>query len=132
MSLKVLVADPDWRFAQQAAGFLESHAHMVVHTTQAHQVMPKVKQWTPDLVILSEELTEGTLLNELNAMKKRPAVLLVGWMDRYDRTWRAWQKGGDELLMKPVFKREELHGAIVAALENATAGSRRTQVAASA
>ena len=30
-----------------------------------------------------------------------PFMLLTGWLDRYDRVWRAWQRGGDELLIKP-------------------------------
>ena len=132
MSMKVLIADPDWRFAQQASSFLEAHAHLVVQAPQARQVMDTVRQWQPDLVIVAEELTEGSLLQELHAIKGRPAVLLVGWMDRYDRTWRAWQKGGDELLMKPIFRRDELHAGIVAAMENRTAGVRNRAVAASA
>ena len=53
-------------------------------------------------------------------------------MDRYDRAWRAWQTGGDELLMKPVFTSAELHQAIVTALENAAAGCRTRPTAATA
>jgi len=54
-------------------------------------------------------------------------VLLTGWLDRYDIAWRAWQKGGDELLIKPVFSTDDIHEAIVTALENAAAGTRQTQ-----
>lgn len=132
MSMKVLIADPDWRFAQQTESHLEALAHHVVQAPQARQVLSTVRDWQPDLVILSEELAEEGLLEELHAAADRPAVLLVGWMDRYDRAWRAWQRGGDELLMKPLLQRDELHQAIVAALENATAGVRERRMAASA
>ena len=55
----------------------------------------------------------------LSQLDPPPAVLLTGWMDRYDVAWHAWQRGGDELLIKPVFRIEELHEAIVTAMENA-------------
>ena len=132
MSMKVLIADPDWRFASQAAGYLESHAHLVVRCSEQKAAAKTAAQWRPDLVIVSETLTETGLLEQLHGMEDRPAVLLVGRMDRYDRVWRAWQLGGDELLMKPVFKSQELHDAIVTALENATTGQRRQALATSA
>ena len=72
------------------------------------------------------------MLERMHGLPSSPAVLLTEHMDRYDRAWRAWQKGGDELLMKPVFKSDELHTAVVAALENAAAGARRRRLAASA
>jgi hypothetical protein len=53
-------------------------------------------------------------------------------MERYDRVWRMWQEGGDELLMKPIFNIDDLHDAIVVALENASTGTRVRPVAASA
>ena len=31
MSMKILIADPDSRFAAQAASYLESKAHLVAH-----------------------------------------------------------------------------------------------------
>ncbi len=132
MSMRVLIADPDWRFARQVSAFLESHAHLVVRYSQAQPALEMAQRWQPDLAIVSAELTETGLLEELDALAERPAVLLVGWMDRYDKVWRAWQRGGDELLMKPVFKAQELHAAIVGALENAAAGQRYRRVAASA
>ena len=132
MSMRVLVADPDWRFAQQAASHLESLAHHVVQAPQGRQVLETVSSWRPDLVVLSDELAENGLLEELHALPDRPAVLLVGWMDRSDRAWRAWQQGGDELLMKPLLRRDELHTAIVTAMENHTAGARERRMAVSA
>ena len=124
MSMRVLIADPDWRFSNQAAAFLESRAHLVVRQDDPQQAIAAALRWQPDLAIVSEELAETGIIEELCQMYPRPALLLVGWMDRYDRTWRAWQRGGDELLMKPVFKSEEIHQAVVSAMENAAAGVR--------
>ena len=124
MSWKVLIADPDWRFSQQAASFLESRAHMVARECRPQQALAHTKHWHPDLVIVSAELAEGKLMKSLQALRPKPAVLLTGWLDRYDRLWRTWQQGGDELLIKPVLKSQELHLAIVTALENAAAGTR--------
>lgn len=129
MSMKVLIADPDWRFAATARDYLEAHAHTVVFLAEAERVIERTRHWQADLVILAAELAERKgLLNELHALPSRPAILLTEHMDRYDRAWRAWQQGGDELLMKPVFRTSELHQAIVVALENSVTG-RRTRPA---
>ncbi|MCE5277932.1 MAG: response regulator [Planctomycetaceae bacterium] len=126
--MKVLIIEPDWRFAQQATAFLESHAHLTVHETTAEGGLAKASHWQPDLVIAADVFAEDGLLESLADVPDKPAVLLTGWMDRYDVAWRAWQRGGDELLMKPVFRAEELHGAIITAMENATAGTRGSQL----
>ncbi|MDP6636099.1 MAG: response regulator [Phycisphaerae bacterium] len=131
--MKVLVLDPDWRFAQQARDYLEDRAHLVVHHSGGDRARDKVEQWGPDLVIVAAELCEGGLLTDIHEGDgHRPAVLLTGWMERYDRVWRMWQEGGDELLMKPIFNIDDLHDAIVVALENASTGTRVRPVAASA
>jgi DNA-binding response OmpR family regulator len=127
MSLKVLIADPDWRFGQLATSYFESRAHHVVCEPSHEAAVATARHWCPDLVIVSEELAETGMIEEFYALAPRPAVLLVGWMDRYDRVWRAWQRGGDELLMKPIFNDEELQLAVVAALESATTGQRKRQ-----
>jgi len=59
-------------------------------------------------------------------------VLLTGWVDRCKQVWRTWQQGGDELLMKPVFKSADLLEAIVSARENAAANTRHFPAAVSA
>jgi DNA-binding response OmpR family regulator len=104
----------------------------VVRESRPPQALAHAEHWRPDLVILSADLADGQedLVKGFYRIKPRPAVLLTGWLDRYDRAWRAWQAGGDELLIKPVLKSQELHLAIVAALENAAAGTRRRRPAA--
>ena len=131
MSMKVLIADPDWRFVRQASQYLETHAHLVVCEPRAREAQAHADHWRPDLVILAVESAEK-VLGSLYSLQPRPAVLLTGRMDRYDLAWKAWQKGGDELLMKPIFKAEELHDAIVTALENVVTGARGRRAAASA
>ena len=122
--MKVLIVDPDWRFAEQASNSLEAHAHLTVHQPDADQAVETAQSWQPDLVILASELAQGDVLDRLTALKPRPAVLLTGWLDRYDLAWRAWQKGGDDLLIKPLLRDEELHVSMVVALENAATGER--------
>ena len=129
MSLRVLIADTDTRFAASAARYLESRAHLVVKQNDVHRAVATARHWQADLVVVGEELVDTGILEELGTMSPRPAVLLTGWMDRYDHVWRAWQRGGDELLMKPVFRGEELHQAVVSALENSAAGARHVAAA---
>lgn len=130
--MKVLIADADWRFAAQVTQQLESHAHLVIHQPQKNEIIPRASHWQPDLVILSADLANRGVLEELHGLPHRPAILLTGCMHRYDQAWRAWQKGGDELLMKPVFQAQEIQDAIVTALENRTACRRRRPAAATA
>ncbi len=132
MSMKVLIADPDWRFAQHATLYLESRAHLVARHADHVKAIEAARHWQPDLVIVSEELAETGLIDELQALQPRPAILLTGWMDRFDKVWRAWQRGGDELLMKPIFSASELQAAIIMALENAATGVRTRPTAVSA
>ena len=128
--MKVLIIDPDWRFAQQATTHLESHAHLVVHQPKIALALVQTQRWQPDLVIVASELADTGVLEAIGRIKGRPAILLTGWMDRYDIAWRAWQRGGDELLMKPLFRADELHEGIVTALENAAIGIRHSRPAA--
>ena len=132
MSMRVVIADRDWRFVRQASAHLESHAHLVVTESDSQEVVTRASHWQADLVILAAELAEEGALDALEQLSPAPAVLLTEHMDRYDRAWRAWQRGGDELLMKPVFRAEDLHQAIVTAMENAATGTRVRPAAASA
>lgn len=123
--MKVLIADPDWYFSQRAGRFLESRAHLVVHEGAWDAALDQARRWLPDLVILASELAlHDGVMAALSSLKPRPAVLLTERMDRFDRAWRAWQQGGDELLLKPVLSSYDLHQAIVTARENAAAGIR--------
>lgn len=126
--MKVLIVDADWRFATHASRYLESRAHLVVHQSSGEQALDQAQRWQPDLVIVAAELAQTGIMEALGRLNPQPAVLLTGWMDRYDIAWRAWQRGGDELLMKPLFNTAELHLAIVTARQNAAAGTRTSRI----
>lgn len=131
--MKVLIVDTDWHFAMRASHYLESRTHLVVHQTSPEQALEQAEHWQPDLVIVAAELAQTGIMEGLCRLDPQPAVLLTGWMDRCDIAWRAWQRGGHELLMKPVFNTGELQLAIVTALQNAAVGGRnRIPAAASA
>lgn len=132
--MKILVIDPDWRFAQQAQSHFESHAHVVSHQADSAVASAQLTRWQPDVVLLAAELADDALIETIYSVSPRPAVVLTDHMDRFDRAWRAWQKCGDELLMKPLMKADELQSAMVAAMENTAAGTivRRARIAASA
>jgi len=132
--MKVLIADPDWRFAQQTSAYLESHAHLVVQQPNPRAAVAHVLHWKPDLAIVSAALAETGILESLASANPPPAILLTEHMDRFDRAWQAWQRGGDELLLKPILKTEDLLVATIVALHKAAAKrrTRRTQLAASA
>ncbi|HUS47637.1 MAG TPA: response regulator [Phycisphaerae bacterium] len=132
--MKVLIADPDWHFAQQATAFLEPFANLVVHHPNPRQAVSQAFRWKPDLVIVAAELADSGILEALSAVKPTPAVLLTEHLDRFDRAWRAWQRGGDDLLLKPILEDDDLLEAIVGAMQNAAVGARtrRATLAASA
>jgi DNA-binding response OmpR family regulator len=117
--MKVLIADPDWYFAELAQYHLESRAHLVVHQANPFHALAQARRWQPDVAIVSAEPAFSGLMQKLYTLQPRPAILLVDHMDRFARAWRAWQRGGDELLLKPILRFEELHDSLVGALENA-------------
>ena len=131
--MKILILETDWQFARQATEYLESHAHLVVHQVDAGEALEHAKHWEPDLVITAADLADTGVIEAMADLDSQPAVLLTGWMDRYNQAWRAWQRGGHELLLKPILRADELEEAIVSARENAVAGTTfRRSVSASA
>ena len=122
MSMKVLIVDSDGRFVGQARDILESCGHYVVHEPRPEQALARARKWRPDVTLISAELpaaSEGDLLRRFGDVRPRPAVLLVASLDRFDKAWQAWQRGGDEVLFKPMLQPSELHVSILVARENA-------------
>lgn len=119
--MKVLIADPDWRFTRKATAFLESRAHDVVVQPVGRALIKQVRRWRPDVVIVAVELAEDGLLEALQAGPGRPAVVLTSWLDGYCPAWRAWRRGADELLIKPVLASADLQQALVIARQRAAA-----------
>ncbi len=122
MSMRVLIADPDWVFLQQIRSYLESRGHHTVYEPDTDVVLERAGHWRPDVVMLSAELDDvcdGNLVEKLSALQPRPAILLTAALDSFDKAWRAWQHGGDEMLFKPMLNTSELNVAMFAAMENA-------------
>lgn len=128
MSMKVLIVDPDWSFVHQAMEILEPCGHRVAHEATAAQALARALRWRPDVILVSAELPlacEGDLLQHFSQVQPRPAVLLVATLARFDKAWRAWQYGGDEVLFKPMLHPSELHVSIMTARQNAVCPRRR-------
>ena len=120
MLMRIMMVEPDWHFVGRAKRYLESRGNLVL-TEEPAAAAERTHAWKPDLIILAAEYASEELMDELGAMENRPAILLIEHMSRYDRAWAAWQRGGDELLMKPVLRSWELQQAITTARENAAA-----------
>ena len=121
--MKIVMVDSDWRFVSKATRYFESFADTVIQQS-AFSLVNQAQTWVPDLVILSAEYATSDLLESLQNISPRPAVLLTEHMSRYDRAWAAWQRGGDELLMKPVFKSQDLRDAVLTAMQKAAVNPR--------
>lgn len=122
MSLKVLICDADRRFTDRAARFLTSHGHHVLVEALPTEAFDLAARWKPDVVVVSSESVageNGEMLTDLRKIDPRPAVLLTGQLDRFDAAWQAWQRGADELLLKPVLQAWEIHTAIISAINRA-------------
>ncbi len=121
--MKIIIIDSDWRFVSKATRYFESFADTVIQQPP-FSLVSKAEAWEPDLIILSAEYVTKDLLESLQNISPRPAVLLTEHMHRYDRAWGAWQCGGDELLMKPVFKSQDLRNAVSMAMQKAALNPR--------
>ncbi len=119
--MKILIADPDWNFLNQAREYLEPMGHLVVHETNAQAAAARAEQWKPDVIMVSVEFpecTEGDLLATFQNLHPRPAVVLTSQLENFAEAWRAWQHGGDELVVKPILHGSELHVALLVAMKN--------------
>ncbi|MCK4624991.1 MAG: response regulator, partial [Phycisphaerae bacterium] len=116
--MKILVVDSDWAFLRQTRDLLEPRGHYVVHEADTDRALRRSLKWHPDVIMVSteyESCCDGNLLNDLARLTPRPAILLVSAMTDFEKAWRAWQRGGDEVLFKPLLHSSELHTAIMSA-----------------
>jgi DNA-binding response OmpR family regulator len=128
VSMRILIVDPDWFFLAQARDHLESRGNHVIHEPDPLRALECCRRWRPDVAMLSAEMSEccdGNLLTEFKRLHPAPAVVLTAALERFDKAWRAWQRGGDDMLFKPLLHPSELHVSIVTALENAICPRRR-------
>ncbi|MDY7011846.1 MAG: response regulator [Planctomycetota bacterium] len=128
MSMKILVVDSDLPFLRKTRDLLEPRGHHVVHEADTDDALRRSLKWHPDVIMVSTEYDsccDGALLGDFSRLRPRPAILLTSEMTDFDRAWRAWRRGGDEVLFKPLLHSSELHTAIMSARQNALCPSRR-------
>ena len=131
MCMKILVVDSDWQFLCKTRDILEPRGHYIVHEDDPERALRRSLKWRPDVIMVSteyESCCDGNLLGDLSRLKPRPAVLLTSALTDFDKAWRAWQRGGDEVLCTPMLHTSELHVAIMIARQNALCPSRRPAV----
>ena len=119
--MKILIADSDWQFLRQAREYLEPMGHLVVNESDPDAAARRAENWKPDVVMVSAELpacSDGSLLAQLENIHPRPAIVLTALLEKFADAWRAWQHGGDELIIKPVLHASELHVALLVAMKN--------------
>ncbi|OPX24184.1 MAG: hypothetical protein B1H04_02590 [Planctomycetales bacterium 4484_123] len=122
MSLKVLLVDSDWYFLTQVTSILESRGHHVVREGNPAEALDRARRWRPDVVMVDVQLPEvhrGELVADLAAIQPRPAIVLLSAMEHFERAWAAWQRGGDDVLFKPILHPSDVHLAILTARKNA-------------
>lgn len=128
MSMKVLIVDSDWYFISQAGGILEAKGHQVLEEGNPDDALDRARDLKPDVILVNVEIDEvcqGDLLEQLSQILPRPAIVLTSVLERFDKAWMSWQRGGDEVLFKPILHPSELHVAIFTARQNALNPQRR-------
>ncbi len=126
--MKILIVDSDCQFLRKARDLLEPRGHHVVHEANPDRALQRLLKWRPDVIMVSteyESCCNGTLLSDFSRLQPRPAILLTSAMTDFTKAWQAWQRGGDEVLFKPLLHSSELHTAIMSARQNALCPTRR-------
>jgi PleD family two-component response regulator len=116
-----MILDTDTHFLSQARDHLEERGHLVVHETTPSRAATRCHHWKPEVILVDSELEAvhgGDLLAALGGQAHRPAIVLVSTLQRFDLAWRAWQRGGDDLLFKPMLHPSELDSSVRTALAN--------------
>jgi DNA-binding response OmpR family regulator len=121
--MRVIIVESDRQFAEKAATYFEGHGDQVINESPT-TLIDRLRHWQADLLLLSAESATEELMNAIRALRAGPAILLSEHMSRFQRAWSAWQRGGHELLMRPIFHAYELREAVTVALENAAVGTR--------
>ena len=125
--MKILIADADAAFTRKVTQTLESRGHYVAEEADPPAALARALRWKPDVVLVNAAqppVADGDLLEQLARIHPRPAVLLTANLDEFAIAWRAWQRGGDEVLLKPVLRASEIHVAIAVAIQNSLVGRR--------
>jgi CheY-like chemotaxis protein len=115
-TLRILVCDPDQEFVEAVERILGSEGHTVVAEADLCKAARLALQSTPDVIVLPSEFADdpnADLITELiHSLTPRPAILLTMQMVRFDLARKAWQKGADHSVFKPLLGEQELKAAI--------------------
>jgi AmiR/NasT family two-component response regulator len=115
-TLRILICDADRKFVQAAERILGSEGHTVVAEADLYKAARLALKSTPDVVVLPSEYAHdpnaNLIIELINHMTPRPAILLTIRMAQFDLARKAWQKGVDGTLFKPLLRDHELKTAI--------------------
>jgi len=114
--LRILICDADQKFVQAAERILGSEGHSIVAEADLCKAARLVLKNTPDVVVLPSEFANDPnadlIIEIIHHLTPRPAVLLTIQMARFDIARKAWLKGADSSLFKPILREQELKTAI--------------------
>jgi DNA-binding response OmpR family regulator len=127
---RILIADPDPDVNQTLRLYFESNGHDVQIIQQAGEVIKTARQWQPNAILISAELTDKNphqvchQVLEDTMTAHIPIVMLLHLDDRQARL-AALEAGVDDIVIKPI-DIEELCLRVEAAIRLSTI--MRTQV----
>jgi len=121
---RILIADPDPDISQTLQLYFESNGHEVQTLPLAGEVLKTARQWQPNAILLSTQLTDKNphhvcrdiLADTLTA--HIPVIMLLHLDERQARL-EALEAGADDIVTKPI-DIEELRLRIEAAIRLST------------
>jgi DNA-binding response OmpR family regulator len=118
-TLRILICDGDREFVQAAKRILGSEGHTVVAEADLCKAARLALKSTPDVVVLPSEFADNPnadiIIELIHHLTPRPAILLTMQMARFDLARKAWHKGADHSVFKPLLGGQELNAAIAQA-----------------
>ena len=118
-TLRILICDADREFVQAAERILGAEGHTVVAEADLCKATRLALKSAPDVIVLPSEFADNPNADLITALihrlTPRPAILLTIRMARFDLARKAWQKGADGTLFKPILEDQELKREIARA-----------------
>jgi DNA-binding NtrC family response regulator len=105
MAYSLLIVDDDVQVLESLSQLLALEGYVIHRAGSVSQALEGVAQQRPEAVICDHELTDGTALDFLSALRGRgdttPVIVLTG-QATYDLAVRAIKSGAENFLTKPV------------------------------
>ncbi len=114
--MRILLADDEKPLTEFLCRGLKSEGHDVLIENELHAVLPRLKQYIPDLLVLDRMFHDSDSVDILPHIKKLPSppmVIMLTAMDEVGEKIRGLQEGADDYLTKP-FDYDELLARITA------------------